>query len=522
MPALMKARLALLLAVTAAALAIAGCGGGEGGDSGSTDPASLAPPDAPVFLEVTRPEGEAAKKVEALAEQIAGVEDLGEFIVSELEGSALESGGKLDYGKEIEPWLGKRAGLFLREYDGDDFTEGGFAVQTTDAAEAEAFLDKRVAQADNPVTEESYEGVDYDVDKEDGSAIGVIGDFLAYGEDAETFEAMVDASDGDSLADEASYTDAVSSLPKDSVADVFVDIGGVIDKAGESIDAETRTGLTVLGIEPEEATAVASAIPGTDQIEIEISSDVLTEAPPYEDTSFFLSSLPADSVAALTSPEAGKAFTNAIDRLDREGIPDEDIPPHKLKSIFKEAGIDLDSIGESIGSAGFFLEGENEASLGGAAVLISGGSQGKTTVNDLGAFLRATGVPGVTAVTNRSYSGFSVRNSDLGDKPLVVVSDGLHILVSYGLAPVVNYYSFGELKDSALFKEATASLDGTPISGFAQGPAALRLASALISGDDREDFLKAKPYLSKIDFLALGSENTKDLVKAKLILGVGK
>jgi uncharacterized protein DUF3352 len=517
----MKARLALILVAISAALA--GCGGGGGGDggSGSTDPASLAPPDAPFFLEVTRPEGEAVAKVEALAEQIAGVEDLGEFIVSELESSALESGGELDYGKEIEPWLGKRAGLFLRDYDGDDFSEGGFAVETTDPTQAEAFVEKRVAQADHPTAKASYEGVDYHVDKDEGSAIGVIGDFLAYGEDAATFEAMVDASGGDSLADRATYADAVSSLPAGSVADLFVDIGGVLDKAGASIDAETRTGLTVLGIEPEEATAVASAIPGTDQIEVDISSDVLANPPAYADTSFLLSSLPGDSVVALTSPEAGASFSQAIDRLDREGIPDEDIPPNKLKSIFKEAGVDLDSIGETIGDAGFFLEGDSEASLGGAAVLISGGNQGKAIVAEIGAFLRVAGISGVTAIDGSRYSGFSIRNSDLGDKPLAVVTDGLHILVSYGLAPVANYYSRGELKDNPLFKEASAALGGTPISGFAQGPAALRLASELISGDDREGFEKARPYLSKIEFLALGSESTKDLAKAKLIVGIG-
>jgi hypothetical protein len=519
----MKARPVLFLigAAIAAALALAGCGGGDDSGSSSTDPASLAPADAPLFLEVTRPEGKAAAKVEALAEQIAGVEDLGEFIVSELESSALESGGKLDYETEIEPWLGKRGGLFLREYDGDDFSEGGFAVQATDPAEAEAFLEKRVAQADNPVTEESYEGVDYEVDKDDGSALGVIGSFLAYGEDAGTFEAMVDASGGDSLADDAEFTRAIAGVPKESLADVWVDIGGLVKKSGGKIDSDTETGLSLLGIDPEGATATASAIPGTDQIEIELSSDAVADVPPPEDNSFFLASMPGDSVAAFAISEVGESLGRAVDRLDREGIPEEDIPPHKLKQIFEAAGIDLESITSSITNVSVFLEGSGEANLGGAAVFISGGSAGKKTVSEIGTFLRTAGVPGVTAISGK-VSGFSVRNSDL-DKPVVVLSDGLHIVVSYGAQAAANYFSYDEeLNENPVFEEATASLDGLPIAGFAQGPEALRLALALVSGDDREDLVKAKPYLSKIDFLALASESTEDLAKAKLVLGVGK
>ncbi len=519
-----RAFLLFLVAAMVTALAIAGCGGGDGGGGGSdsTDPASVAPPDSLFFLEVTRPKGKAAANVDALAEKIARIDDLGEFIVSELESSALEEGDEVDYAREIEPWLGEKAAFFPRGYDGDDFSEGGAALQTTDAGEAEEFLEKRAEEAGEPTTEASYEGVDFHVDSDDDSAIGVIGGFIAYAEDEGTFKAMVDASEGESLADDAKFTDAISAAPSDSLADVYVDIGAIVKQSGGEIDADTRTGLSLFGIEPEGATAMASAIPGSDQIEIDLSSDVLTEVPPAEDNSFLLGSLPGDSVLALTSSGAGDALSQAIDRLDREGIPDEEIKPGELKSVFKQVGIDLDSIASSITNVGAFLEGGSESSLGGAAVLITAGSSGKKTVNEIGAFLRTAGVPGITAIGGR-VSGLSIRNADLGRQPLVVVSDGLHIVVAYGRHAASNYFGYDEeLSENPVFKEAAASLDGLPIAGFADGPTALRLALNLVSGDDREGLLEAKPYLSKIDFLALASESTDQLAKAKLVVGIGK
>jgi len=67
--------------------------------------------------------------------------------------------------------------------------------------------------------------------------------------------------------------------------------------------------------------------------------------------------------------------------------------------------------------------------------------------------------------------------------------------------------------------DALASLGDTPISGFADGPAALSLADALIPSSD-EGFEEAKQYLKSIRFLALGSASQDELATAKLIIGL--
>src|SRR5690242_18150905 len=113
----MKVRLLLFLALATAvaALVAAGCGGDDGG-SGS-DPASIAPPNSPIFIDVAvQPEGDLQANLEGLAKNLAGIDDLGGLIVEQLENGAAP-GDEVDFEKEIAPWLGEHAGISLQEYD---------------------------------------------------------------------------------------------------------------------------------------------------------------------------------------------------------------------------------------------------------------------------------------------------------------------------------------------------------------------------------------------------------------------
>lgn len=518
---LLKLRLVLPVLVALTALLVVGCGGG--GDSGSsgTDPASVAPSEVPVFIDFTvRPEGETKQQIESLAQEIAGVDDLGGLIAEELESSAAEDGEEFDFEKEVEPWLGEEGGLFLQDYEEEDFEGYGAAIQTSDEAEARDFVDKQVESEDEPAEDGSYEGVDFKV-QEDETTVGVFDGLVVIAEDRAIFKSMVDASKGENLAGQDTYTSAVSDVPGDSAADVFVDIGGLIEEAGSEIDSETKLFLDSVGIEPKEATAVASLVPGSKQVEIDLSTNLTGDNPPSGDASALLGSLPATSVAAFASPEFGDRFNEGIDRIDAEGIPSEGIMPHRLKRTLKESGIDLESIANSIGDVGLYVTGNSESSLGGAMILEAEDEEkAKNTVSNLGLFLRSTGTPGITKIS-QGASGFSIRSPELGRQPVVVVAKGSRIAIGYGLAPTLS--SFQEagrtLSDSATYKEAVHALGDTPISVYVDGGSALKLATALMQAGD-ERFEEAKPYLQKIDYLALGSEASGDLAAAKLIVGV--
>ena len=504
------------------ALFVAGCGGSSDSGSSGADPATVAPPSAPIFIDFTvRPEGATKTNIEELAKKLAGVDNLGDLIVTELESSASSEGEELDFEKEIEPWLGEEGGLFLQEYEGEDFEGYGAAIQTEDEGEAQDFIDKQAEQSDEKVEDGSYEGVDFKV-QEDETTFGVFDGFVVFAENEAIFKTMVDASEGDNLAGEDAFTSAMDSVPDESAADVFVDIGGLIEEAGNEIDADTQTFLDSVGIEPKEATAVASLVPNSDNVEIDLSSNISGDNPPSGDASELLGSLPGTAVGAVASPEFGKRFNEGIDRIDEEGIPGQ-VPPHQLKKSLKEAGVDLEAIAGTIGDVGVYVTGNSEKTLAGALVMeAESDTQATNTVSSIGLFLRKAGVPGVTKISEGA-TGFSIRSAELGRQPVVVAAKGSRIVIGYGLASALSAFdeSGKTLADNPTFKEAESALGDTPITAFVDGHSALQLASALVPPGE-EGFREAKKYLTKIDSLAIGSEASGDLATAKLIVGVGK
>ena len=163
----------------------------------------------------------------------------------------------------------------------EDFAGYGVAVSVTDTDAAQGFIDDHSETDDgDPFEAGTYEGVDYDVDPEDETTVGIVDGFLVIAEDLPSFKAMVDASEGESLSDSETYAEATGDVPSGSIANVFVDVGGLIDQSGDAIDAETKAFLDTAGIEPEEATAMASVVPGSDQVEINVSSNFSADNPP--------------------------------------------------------------------------------------------------------------------------------------------------------------------------------------------------------------------------------------------------
>jgi uncharacterized protein DUF3352 len=517
-----KARL-LLPTVLLGCFLLTAVGCGDSGGDGGSDLASFAPPGSPVFVEGTvRPKGELEANVEAVARTL-GVDDLGELIVSELESSAEEDGEPFDYATEVEPWLGERAGVFADRFDGEEFKRVGVAVQTTDPEATQAFIDKQAQQSKDPVDDASYEGVDYKVDTADESVYGLLDDeLLVVTEDEPAFKRAVDASQGDSLAGEAAYQDAIDAAVEGSLADVYADVGLLIEQAGDAVDESALQIFESAGIEPREATAVASVVPGSNQVEIDISSDLGDQEAPSGDASEMLGSLPGDAFAAFATTGFGEQLSEAIDELDKTGIPGE-IPPGELKKAVKERGFDLEKVAGSLEDAGLFASGSGEGNVGGALVFTTDDSgEVSTAIKTIGALVRQTGNPGVTAVTGKA-SGFSVRDQEeLGPQPLVVATEGDRVAIGYGLRQTLRGLNAGggsSLAGTADYEAAVAALGDTPISGFVDGQGALQLADSFVSPSETE-FEEAKPYLKGIRFIAIGSGTEGDRATAKLIVGL--
>jgi hypothetical protein len=506
-------------ALLAALALLGGCGGD--GSSSNSDLAGFAPPKSLVYVEGTvRPTGALKEDVDAAARTIAGVDNLGDFVAEKLEESALDEGESFDYETEAEPWLGERASVAFKDLEDGDPSNFVLAVESTDTDATQEFIDKQTEAGGDPYRDVSYEGVDFRVGGEDDQAVGVVGDFLVLGEDEQIFKEAVDASAGESLGDEERFQGVLEAASEGSLADVYVDVGGIIEQSGDEIDPQARQVLGNAGIDPSDATALASITPGSDLIEVDLSSDLGGEEAPTGDASELLGSLPADSFAAIAVSGFGDQVGEALDKLDKEGIPDA-VPPDQLKKGLKQLGIDLEELSGSLRDGGIFAIGNSERTLGGALVLSTEGKGATEAISNIGQLLRQVEVDGVTTLSGK-LDGFSIRSDDLGDKPLVVAAEEGRLVIGYGMPAAVAGLAAGSgrtLSDSSAYDAAVGALGDTPISGFAEGPAALRLADSLISPSD-EDFEEAKKYLRSIEFLALGSASQEELTTAKLIIGL--
>lgn len=396
-------------------------------------------------------------------------------------------------------------------------------MQTEDEEAASSFVEKQAGSRGEPAKKGSYEGVDFYVSPSEGQAVGVFDGLVVFAEDEEIFKSLVKASEGESLSGEDAYTGATAKVPDNSLANLYVNIGGLIEEAGNKIDSETELFLESVGIEPKEATAVASVVARPEQVELDFSSNLSGENPPSGDASKLLGSLPASSLAAFASSEFGTRFNEAIDRIDARGIPGK-VPPHKLKSTLKEAGIDLEAIASSVGDVGAFVEGSSERNLTGSFVLqAKQPQQAKNTVSNLGLFLRASHTPGVTAIGGGA-SGFSVHSRELGRRPLVVISKGDRIAIGYGLAAAKTALAEpGEtLADTAAYKEAVDALGEIPLTAFVKVPSAVKLFTAIKPPSSLGLETVERDLEERGTYAALGTEASDGLATAKLIIGIKK
>jgi hypothetical protein len=486
--------------------------------------ANLAAPGSLVFVEgQLQPKGALKQNVDSVAKSFTGGEGLGQFVISELESSARAEGESLDFAKEVEPWLGERGAVAFEHLEGGELSEPLITIETKDSVAAQTFIDKRTKQGKKPSKDISYEGVEFKVGGPEDNAVGLIGETVVLAQSEKEFKAAIDASKGESLGDEDRFQNTIANASSDSFADIYVDIGGILDqsKGGKTAD-QAKGALQATGIDPSEATAVASVIPQSNQVVVDLSSELSGEKAPAGDASKLLGSLPAGSFAALSTSEFSKQLKEAIDSLDEEGVPP-DLKPGELKSTLEQAGVNLDKIADSLEEAAVFAEGDSRDSLSGAMVVTSNSSEAADAIASFGTLLRSARIPGVTAVSGKA-SGFSIRSSELGSKPIVIVAKDDRIAIGYGLAPalaVLNGGSGATLSSTSGYKAAVSALGQTPISAYVDGPAALRLAEALVPRS-KTDFWEAVPYLKKITYIGIGRGSDDEVATAKLIAGIGK
>ena len=513
----------LLAALTA--LAIAGCGGDDGGGS-SGDLAGYAPKESPVYIEGTiRPEGDLRENIEGLVSKVAGIDDPGQRIIDEINselgaGEGDEEGSGMSYEDDIEPWLGDEAAVFLGDFSGDD-ENTGVIIATTDSDEAQNFLDKIADLAGDSLEKGEADGSNY-LTSSDGETFGIVDDAVVFGGSLETFTAVAEASGGDSLEDVEDFSSLLDEAPDGSLANVYVDAEGFLSQVRTELDPETRAFLDSLGQQGDPGSALVSLVPEASAVEMQALSTaegLMTDASPE-----LLQELPADAFAALVAPSVGAQLSAVIEQIDSAGIPGE-VPPGQLNNALQRFGIDLTRIAESLGDVGFYVTGTDRSDLGGAIVVETDDAQRiAQTLNSVERLLRQRQVEGYQALPGNA-AGFSIRDpEELGPQPLVFLAQGDRIVVGYGETSAREAVAAGggqTLAGNPVFQEASDALESVEPTGFVDLQALLALVESVrpdVTGED--DYQSARPFLDKFAYVVFGTGTEGDLATARFILGL--
>ena len=455
------------------------------------------------------PQGSVKSNLESLAKNVAGIDDLGGLIVSKLESSASRSGNERRLRQGSRALAGREGGDLLRALRRQRLhrlrrrrrrrTDTGRRRRASSTSRPSPTTNARTPPTKASITRSRAPTA---------PSIGVVGDFLVVAEDERAFKDAVDASKGEALADaEDVLRTPIAAAPSGSLADVYVDVGALIEQPAATIDPQALQVFKAAGIDPSEATALASVVPGSDQIEIDLSSDLGGESAPSGDASKLLGSLPAGSLRRLRRLRLRRPARRSDRQLDAEGVPGTS-PPHQLKKALEQLGIDLEGIAASLEDAARLRRRQQPeqprrrpgADTRRAPRRSDDGRQPSACS------CAATRSPGVTASAARSAASRSTAPSSAPSRssspPRAADRDRLRARrpTLQGLSAE----SSQTLSDSPTYKAAVAALGGTPISGFVDGPAALRLAESSVPPSE-PSFQKAKPYLAKVGYLASAS-----------------
>jgi len=517
-----RSRFSLVLSTfaTGVAIVLSGCGssGDSGGDASVADPATAFAAGTPIYIDATiRPQGDQKKAIEDLVQKVAGI-DPGQKIIEAIDKSSKDDGEDITFADDIEPWLGEQAAVAVPsiDYAGGD-TPYEVVIQSTDSAAATDFLAKAKQKDD---TNGTYKGFDYLISDKDGTVSGVVDDFLVVADSEDAFSQVVDTlNGGDSLETDKSFTETMSRASDSSVANAYVDIGGLIQAAGPSVDQQILGFYKALGVDFSNSTALASLVPSSDKVELDISTNAGAGLASTGDASELIASFPGDSFAAFAAADVGKQIKRALDGIDSVGFPPQ-VPPGALKSTLAKAGVNLNKIAATIGDVGLFVNGTGLTDIGGALVVTTDSSMSAAdAVTQLTSFLQRSGAPGFSLLKGKS--GFMVQSSQL-PRPLVVLAQGDRVAAGLGLPQTLQAASGGSgetLADNPTFGAASDALGDVNISGFVDIQPIISLAA--LAAPYRNETLKAAlPYLEKFSYLAFGNGTDGEFATSKVILAL--
>ena len=332
-----KGRRGLLVAASAVLVAGAGAGAVYAGTAlggGGTQPQDVLPHDAIGFLSLDL-DPAAGQKIAAyrLSQKfpdsgVSGQDSLKDDLLRTL----LADEEDVDYDRDLEPWLGERAGLAVLAPDPETPSEPGVmaAVQVTDRAEAERGLAALAAQgsADEPLHWAFTPDDDYVLLSDDQAAVDRAAGSQEHLADNPRFVEGVDALDGDHIA--FGWMDvgaAYASVPPESREDVLASQPGFDPEGLVVVGARVEDdGVQVVG------RSIGVSLGDSPELQALVDGE-WTKTPPVG----LVEDLPADSLGAFSVTGLGDGLAQLYASLDQQARADLD----ELQPMLDEYGLRL-------------------------------------------------------------------------------------------------------------------------------------------------------------------------------------
>jgi len=440
--------------LTCLGIALGGCGSGKPSGT-SADPADAVPASAVLYAGATvRPTG--AERSNALAAGKALTHQADPYL--RLLGALQTPGSaQLSFTRDVAPWLGPRAGVFLTSLGstsalssllaqgllgasgsgafafGAGGAQGAIVLDTSNGAKARSFLSAQAAKAGAHAT--SYEGVSYEVNSS-GVAFGLVDRFAVIGSESGLHGVIETTHGGSSLVYARGYGKLLAAAPSNALAHIYANPTGLAGSSSQeglpgllqgltgareanislvpsptslSLDADTleaggsggQGGL--LAADPESAQALGE-LPGESWLAIGLGHVGSTLARDAHDLQA-LTSLGSTLGGGPPESTAGLSISGLVGGLIT--------PLRVLGADTSTARRDFDSW---MGSAGIFAAGANLLELKGAVVISSKDpAASRAAVAELAAQLRKAGtsvapvsIPGTEAAIGARITGLPV------------------------------------------------------------------------------------------------------------------
>lgn len=510
----------LFLILAAACITAAGCG--EKSGNGGADPASIAPASAPAYFEfAVRPSGTQKQAVDDLVRRITSgrksAADLRDSLIKSMERSR-GKGDKLDFAKDIDPWLGNKAGITVLSPSGS----GVSAVLIVAAKDLDKLRSELDGQAKKRhLGKRSYRGISYFYGGGSkggkGGAFGVVDDFLVAGNEA-ALKATIDAHKGRSLAEADRFKNALKSVPKDRLGFGYVDGSAFLASlSGAGVTAEQRRAFQKLGGGGKgPATFDVQARKSGLVLETQASSG--TAAPV---TSQLLGELPADSFFGIATPGVGERLRRALSAFASIGGAAGASPNALLRALKAQTGFDLErDLLSWVGDVALFARGSSSADAGAGVVIESRDSKAsERALRKLVALVKRFGARSGLKLSGNGPD-FSVRVPGL-PVPVTASQQGNRVAIAAGRDAAAQALDPGQrLSSSAAFRRAGTRLGaGYEQVAFLRLQPILALAETLGARQDR-GYMSTKPYLERLEGFIVGVKRERNRTFTRLLLGV--